>query len=317
MVCCECNKPGHKKRDCTIWKRKYGLNNQKAKTKESFVAMINDQINIVQSDNDWWVDSGASKHICKDRSLFKNLVPVEEGKVLYMGNSSTVAVKGIGQVELVFTSGKTLTLNDVFYVPEVRKNFVSGFLLNKFGFKQVYEADKFILSKGSVFVGKGYAAGDMFKLNVIISSSGNDMNVSSYMLVYSISSLWHNRLGHVNYKRLKEMSRLELIPDFDGNIEKCKTCMLTKITRSSFPNVQRITKLLELIHSDLGDFHSTPSLEGKKYYVTFIDDFTRYCQVYLLNVKNEALDKFRIFKNESELHYETLIKKLRSDIFMF
>ena len=56
----------------------------------------------------------------------------------------------------MFTSGKTLTLNDVFYVPEVRKNLVSGFLLNKFGFKQVYEADKYILSKGSVFVEKGY-----------------------------------------------------------------------------------------------------------------------------------------------------------------
>ena len=57
----------------------------------------------------------------------------------------------------------------------------------------------------------------------------------------------HNRLGHVNYKRLKEMSRLEFIPDFNGNIDKCKTRMLTKITRNSFPNVQRITKLLELI----------------------------------------------------------------------
>jgi len=31
----ECNKPGHKKRDCTIWKRKHGLNNQKAKTKDN------------------------------------------------------------------------------------------------------------------------------------------------------------------------------------------------------------------------------------------------------------------------------------------
>ena len=89
--------------------------------------------------------------------------------------------------------------------------------------------------------------------------------------------------------------------------------MLTKITRSFFPNVQRITKLLELIHSNLGDFHSTPSFGGKKYYVTFIDDFTRYCQVYLLHVKNEALDKFRIFKNESESHCETFIKRLRSD----
>ena len=183
------------------------------------MAMINDQINITQRDNDWRVDSGASKHVCKDRSLFKTLVSVEDGKVLYMGNTSTVDVKGIGPVELVFNSEKSLTLNDVFFVSEVRKNLISGFLLNKFGFKQVYEADKFILSKGSVFVGKGYAASDMFKLNVNNVSSGNAINVSTYMLVHSISSLWHNRLGHVNYKRLKEMSRLELIPDFDGNKE--------------------------------------------------------------------------------------------------
>jgi len=41
-VCWECNKLGHKKRHCTIWKCKHGLNNQKAKTKDNFVAMIND-----------------------------------------------------------------------------------------------------------------------------------------------------------------------------------------------------------------------------------------------------------------------------------
>ena len=109
------------------------------------------------------------------------------------------------------------------------------------------------------------------------------------------------------------MSRLELILDFDGNIEKCKTCMLTKITISSFSSVQRITKLLELIYSDLGDFHSTSSFGGKKYYVTFIDDFTRLHRVCILHVKSEALDKFRVFKNESEIHCETSIKRLRLD----
>ena len=88
--------------------------------------------------------------------------------------------------------------------------------------------------------------------------------------------------------------------------------MLTKITRNSFPNVQRITNFLELIHSDLGDFHSIHPFGEKKYYVTFLDDYSRYCQVYLLHAKNEALDKFRIFNNESDLHYETFIKRLRS-----
>jgi len=49
---------------------------------------------------------------------------------------------------------------------------------------------------------KGYAGSDIFKLNVISSSNNNAMNVSSYKFMYSVSSLWHNHLGHVNYKGL-------------------------------------------------------------------------------------------------------------------
>ena len=44
-----------------------------------------------------------------------------------------------------------------------------------------------------------------------------------------------------------------MIPSFDVNIEKCKTCMLTKITIQTFPNVKRNFVILELIHSDLCD----------------------------------------------------------------
>ena len=114
----------------------------------------------------------------------------------------------ITQVELVFTFEKTLTLNYVYCAPKVKKNLISGFLLNKFGFKQVYEAGKFIFSKGSVFVNKGYAGGDMFKLKVINTSRANKVNDTAYMFVHPISSLWYNHLGHVNYKRLKEMCSL-------------------------------------------------------------------------------------------------------------
>jgi len=101
----------------------------------------------------WWGAWFGYFYARVQRSLFfKTLVPVEDRKVLYMGNTSTVDIKGVGQVELMFTSGKTLTLNDVYYILEARKNLVSCFLLNKFDFKQVYEADKYILFKGSVFM---------------------------------------------------------------------------------------------------------------------------------------------------------------------
>ena len=45
-----------------------------------------------------------------------------------------IEVVGIGEVLLKFTSGREVTLKDVFHVPEIRKNLVSSFLLNKAGF---------------------------------------------------------------------------------------------------------------------------------------------------------------------------------------
>ena len=65
--------------------------------------------------------------------MFKTYTNVENKKVL-LGDSHTTTVAGTGDVELKFTSGKTLILKDVMHTPEIRKNLVSGFLLNKAGF---------------------------------------------------------------------------------------------------------------------------------------------------------------------------------------
>ena len=74
-----------------------------------------------------------------------------------------------------------------------------------------------------------------------------------------------------------------------------------------------LLSLLELVHSDLCDLHSTPSLGNKKCLITFIDDHTRYCYIYLLFSKDEALEKFKIYKNEVELQQSVKIKRLRID----
>ncbi|GJX83877.1 zinc finger, CCHC-type containing protein [Tanacetum coccineum] len=110
------------------------------------------------------------------------------------------------------------------------------------------------------------------------------------------------------------MSKMSLIPAFDMTHESCKTYMLTKITtRQPFKGVNRESKVLDLIHSDLCDFHANPSLGHNKYVITFIDDASRYCYVYLLHAKHEALDKFKIYKQEVELQRQDLIKVLRTD----
>ncbi|GJZ35313.1 zinc finger, CCHC-type containing protein [Tanacetum coccineum] len=114
----------------------------------------------------------------------------------------------------------------------------------------------------------------------------NDNIASAFVSTSKLndSILWHARLGHVHFKRMQYMSKDGLIPAF---------YMDTK--------------------NDLCELHATPSLGNKKYFVTFIDDASRFCYVYLLHTKDEALDKFKVFKTKVELQQGFLIKRFRTD----
>ncbi|GKB66850.1 zinc finger, CCHC-type containing protein [Tanacetum coccineum] len=127
------------------------------------------------------------------------------------------------------------------------------------------------------------------------------------------SIICHARLGHVYFNRMQDMSKDGLILSFDMDTEKCKTCMLTKITKKPFQNVKCETEVLELIYNNLCDLHATHSLGNKKYFVIFIYDASRFCYVYLLHTKDEALDKFKVFKTEVELQQSSQIKRFRTD----
>ncbi|GKF01855.1 hypothetical protein Tco_0028778, partial [Tanacetum coccineum] len=84
----------------------------------------------------WWIDSGATTHVCKDRCWFKTYEPVEDGSVLYMGDDHFAPVHGKGRVVLEFSSRKSITLFNVLYVPKLCKNLIFGPVLNKCGYKQ-------------------------------------------------------------------------------------------------------------------------------------------------------------------------------------
>ncbi|KAA0065496.1 hypothetical protein E5676_scaffold76G00450 [Cucumis melo var. makuwa] len=66
----------------------------------------------------WWLDTGASYHVCHDLSLFRKYNEVKDKNIL-LGDHHTTKVAGIGEVELKFTSDKTLVLKKVLYTPEI------------------------------------------------------------------------------------------------------------------------------------------------------------------------------------------------------
>ncbi|XP_071719215.1 uncharacterized protein [Rutidosis leptorrhynchoides] len=173
--CFNCDQPGHRADQCTKSKKYTSKQANMVDDADNLVAMVSDLtimifvVNLVSSNTrEWWVDTGATRHVCADKSLFKTFKEVTSGDKMFMGNSAIADIKGEGNVILKMTSGKELTLTNVLYVPEIRKNLVSGWLLNKFGFRLVFESDKVVLTKSGVYFGKDYALNGMFKLNAMV-----------------------------------------------------------------------------------------------------------------------------------------------------
>ena len=142
--CFNCGKQGHKSSDCRLQKRnkpkeaKVVDDISKDVSDIDFTAVIS-EVNLVRSNpKEWWIDTGTTRHVCSDKKMFSTFEPIETGEKVFMGNSATSEIKGQGKVVLKITSGKKLTLTNILYVPEVRKNLVFGSLLNNHGFQMVF-----------------------------------------------------------------------------------------------------------------------------------------------------------------------------------
>jgi hypothetical protein len=66
VICHYCKKPGHFIKDCRVLKKKEQANN----VEENLVAVIS-EVNMVVNASGWWVDTGATRHICGEKNLFK------------------------------------------------------------------------------------------------------------------------------------------------------------------------------------------------------------------------------------------------------
>ena len=154
----------------------------------------------------------------------------------------------------------------------------------------------------------------LFKLDVMsLKHKLNEMNKSSVYLLES-SYMWHGRLGLSIMILFRRLIKLNCIPSFHiDSTHKCETCVEAKLTRTSFQSTERSYNPLDLIHSDVCDLQSIPSRGGNKYFITFVDDSTKFCHVYLLKSKDEAFDKFVLYKNEIENQLNKKIKVLRTD----
>ncbi|GJX12713.1 retrotransposon protein, putative, ty1-copia subclass [Tanacetum coccineum] len=265
-------------------------------------------------------DTGCGTHICNTTQGLRGSRKLKPRALsLYVGNGQCVAIEAIRTYHLCLPSGLVIVLNNCHYVPSITKGIISVSRLYDDGYVNRFVDNAISVSKNilvyfSVIPRDGIFEIDLSNSNTIDSSMYAVRN-KRFKLNLDSALLWHCRLGHISKKRIKKLQHDGLLNSTDLRaFEKCVSCMSGKMARKPYTHqVERVKDLLRLIHSDVCGLFRTVSRQGASYFVTFIDDFSRYGYVYLLKHKHKVFETFKVFQKEVENQLRKTIKSLRSD----
>ncbi|MCO5610539.1 hypothetical protein L7F22_064778 [Adiantum nelumboides] len=137
------------------------------------------------------------------------------------------------------------------------------------------------------------------------------------------AELWHARFGHVGYGNLMTLQRHNMVHDLSllemPPSHVCEGCVHGKMHKFAFSQDGsiRATRKLQLVHSDVCGPMRTPSVGNSLYFVTFIDDFSRFCWVYPLKAKSNVFAIFQHYvsmvDNETGCKVQTLCTDRRGE----
>jgi len=262
----------------------------------------------------WTLDSGASYHMTNDVNILTNVKRIH--RLIYFATGEYVIAKSIGQY-IGYVNNTKIKLNNVLYIPEFKRNLISiDQLINK-NYKIIFYKcnnkncvtlyNKVKNKICTIFSNDSKT----YKLYTTLKNLNfNKKSIVCYNLENASNNnleLWHRRLGHFNIDLIKE--KLKDIPIK----QKCPICSRAKLKNFQYPRSENKTKgTFELIHMDLVS-SSEPSIYGNKYFLSILDDYSRYGWVIFLKSKADTFDAFIIWYKRIKNIFDKTIKYIKTD----
>jgi transposase InsO family protein len=338
LVCFFCKKPNHLKKECRKyleWKKKHP--DHKAKAVQQYDEEVSDYESDQQccfragesnSRDVWYIDSGASSHMCSNRNFFTELNDQQTGQVI-LADGQKLSTLGIGNGYLnciTDSEQREIKFTDILYVPQLKGNLLSVRKLTEKQLKVVFEGESCLIMMNNKLLAHASLKHRLYELN------SSDFALMSTMDTDCIH-VWHNRLGHRDPKAIQLLE--QQLESFQ--IKQCQTrqicecCIQAKLTTKPLPKKSetRTNAVLDIVHTDVCGPMQTLTLDivhtdvcgpmqtltpsGRKYFMTMIDDFSKYTIIYLLKNKSEVPDKIKEYVKLVQTKFNKTPKVIRSD----
>ncbi|GJV03010.1 retrovirus-related pol polyprotein from transposon TNT 1-94 [Tanacetum coccineum] len=260
----------------------------------------------------WYLDSGCSKHMTEDRSQLTNFVNKFLGTVKFR-NDHVAKILGYG-----LSIGK-ITISRVYYVEGLGHNL---FFVGQFCDSNLEVAFRqhtcFIRNLEGVDLLTGSRGNNLYTLSL------GDMMASSPICLLSKASktkswLWHRRLSHLNFGAINHLARHGLVRGLPKlKFEKdhlCSACAMGKSKKKPHKPKSEDTnqEKLYLLHMDLCGPMRVASVNGKKYILVIVDDYSRFTWVKFLRSKDEAPDFIIKFLKMIQVRLKVTVRRIRTD----
>jgi hypothetical protein len=246
-------------------------------------------------DNNWYIDSGTTDHITGELDKLTIHDAYTSSDQIHVVNGVGMEISYIG-TSIIPIPSHNLLLNNVHHVPTANKNLIS---IHKFTLDNVHWISPVLFFDQGLKNEEGATGpckGGLYPL----PSSASRLRKLVFSVTRFLIDHWHNRLGHPARDIVICILRENKLPcaSFDnasGSI--CDPCLHSKACQLPYSlSLSHATDPFDLIHSDVWG-PMIQSFGHKKYYVSFIDDYSKFTLIYLLRRKSEIFQYFFEFQS--------------------
>ena len=230
---------------------------------------------------------------------------------IYTANGSSIHVYHLGNV-----STPALSVSNVYQIPKITHNLLSVGQLTELDFSLTFSSTGVVVKDSQMgqIVGTAHKVKRFFELIFLhLPSSRLSAFVVSGQNTYFLV-LWHSRLGHASISKVKQLVSSGLLGSVSNKSFDCMPCQFGKQTALPFNNsVSHALSSFDLIHYDVWGPSPISTPSGSRYFVIFVDDFSRYTWIYLFKNHSELYQIYRDFTKMIETQFSKPIKVFRSN----